>query len=444
MSMSINIAPFLKYFLYAFSAAAIATTCFVSYLLWAQPPFYFPRPTGPYSIGFKTYHWIDTKRKELYATDPAHPNRELMVKIWYPASPRLRRTSPTQEPLPEKPTTPYAPYCIHYYKQNQPSLWLLALSRPMYVYAKSDLPIASEYSPFPVILFSPGFRGFQDANTAQCEELASRGYVVVGMTHPYDNSVVQFPDGRIANGLKSIAQRSKGVVLERSTVIDDSATIWLADTEFVLNQLDQLAHNKNSFFYQRLDFNHIGMFGHSMGGSTALQMAARDRRIKAAVNLDGALFGYTIPHIIGKPCMVLLAGNGVIFNKRPLTQKEWAAYGIHSWQEEVKLKATYLPALDRLAQSASHDFYTFVIQNAGHLDLSDMALSKAALPLVRLIATINSSLLRLGIIDGIRVTEIVNTYLVNFFDKYLKGQPSALLDGRGKKYPEVEKMKWVK
>ncbi len=75
----------------------------VSYLLWFQPPFYFPKPTGPYAVGTKEYHWIDTSRKEIYSDDPAHPYRELMIKIWFPA----------QGNLPEKPTTPYAPYFVN-------------------------------------------------------------------------------------------------------------------------------------------------------------------------------------------------------------------------------------------------------------------------------------------------------------------------------------------
>jgi hypothetical protein len=43
-------------------------------------------------------------------------------------------------------------------------------------------------------------------------------------------------------------------------------------------------------------------------------------------------------------------------------------------------------------------------------------------------------------INGLRATEIINAYLLNFFDKYLKGKPSALLDGKENKYSEVEKM----
>ena len=55
----------------------------------------------------------------------------------------------------------------------------------MFSYAKSDLSLTADISKFPVIIYSPGFRGILDGNTAQCEELASQGYIVVAISHPY-------------------------------------------------------------------------------------------------------------------------------------------------------------------------------------------------------------------------------------------------------------------
>jgi hypothetical protein len=43
----------------------------------------------------------------------------------------------------------------------------------------------------------------------------------------------------------------------------------------------------------------------------------------------------------------------------------------------------------------------------------------------------------LGSIDGERSVEIVRTFLLDFFDKYLRGEPSELLDGSSDDYPEV-------
>jgi hypothetical protein len=44
----------------------------------------------------------------------------------------------------------------------------------------------------------------------------------------------------------------------------------------------------------------------------------------------------------------------------------------------------------------------------------------------------------IGVIEGQHTVEIVRDYSVAFFDKYLKDEDSALLDGPSENYPEVE------
>ena len=207
---------------------------------------------------------------------------------------------------------------------------------------------------------------------------------------------------------------------------------------FVLDKLEHLAGDKKSIFYKRFDQKNIGMFGHSMGGSTALKGCCFDARIKAAVDLDGALFGKAVTKQIGKPFMVMLAGNAVKINERLLTKGEWEKFGITSLEEEKKAKEGYLPALKQLAESAKQDCYTFVVEGAGHFDFTDIALLKNVSPFSRIamkLSIITDSVC--GSIDGLRATGIANDYLVNFFNKYLKGQPSELLDGKSKRYEEV-------
>jgi dienelactone hydrolase len=40
-----------------------------------------------------------------------------------------------------------------------------------------------------------------------------------------------------------------------------------------------------------LDLHKVGAFGHSFGGATALEVAQRESRVRAAIDLDGDLFG---------------------------------------------------------------------------------------------------------------------------------------------------------
>jgi len=281
-----------------------------------------------------------------------------------------------------------------------------------------------------------------EGNTSKCEELASHGYIVVGTSHPYDNSIVQFPDGRIIDGLASIAKRmstSEDGRNQEEKILNDSAKIWIADVQFILKQLERLAKDNLSIFYKRFDQSSIGMVGHSMGGSTAIQTALFDDRIKAVVNLDGAIFGPEITKKIDKPCMVLLSESGVKFYEQPFTQRERKAYGINTTQAEKKLKETsYIPELAQLEKLAQHDFYTFMIKGIGHLDFSDLSLFKVASPIINIIAILKGSIIKLGPISGEKATKIINEYLLAFFNKYLKGIPSDLLDGQNKKYSEVE------
>lgn len=422
---------FLRYSLYFLSGIVALAGMLVVYLLWFQPPFYFPKPTGPYAVGSKEYHWVDITRKNPLCADQNHPYMELMIKVWYPMWGQL----------PEKPTTPYARYFIDYFKKNVRSVWLFGFSRPIYSYAQPDGSIAQHTAPYPVIICSPGFGGTRESNTAHCENLASHGYIVVGISHTYDSRVVQFPDGRIAGGLKLLLQQEQGKNLtERRKLSEQHVEVRIADVRFVLDQLEKLAVDKNSAFYQVFDKQRIGIFGQSLGGSTAVQMSRHDARIKAGVDMDGSLFGPDATTRLNKPFMFLLAGATVKMFDGPMTQQNWKKFGITSLHEEAMMRERYLVGFEQIAKTSTRDVFVFVLHGADHINFTDSSVFKNASPFARLLIKLgNATDVEIGSIDGFRATEIVNAYLVNFFDKYLKGKPSALLDGTGSPYPEVEK-----
>ena len=299
-----------KYFIYFVLGVVILIAGLVAYLIWPQPTFNLPKPTGQYAIGRTTYHWTDATRKEIYSDDSKHPNRELMVNIWYPS----------QGTLTEKPTTPYATYVIDYLKKNQKILWLLECY-PSYSYAQPEALLASGLSRYPIIIVSHGLNSVPDAHTSQCEELASHGYVVVGINHTYDSIVTQFPDGRIADGMKSMKKKMQNKnIMDIDKQMDQDIEIRVSDIHFVLDQLEFLASNKMSLFYQRLDQKNIGVFGHSFGGATAVQICRRDSRIKAGIDLDGFLQGSDATKNFDKPFMFLLSEVSVKKYEQPWSQ----------------------------------------------------------------------------------------------------------------------------
>ncbi len=142
--------------------------------------------------------------------------------------------------------------------------------------------------------------------------------------------------------------------------------------------------------------------------------------------------------------MGIFAGDTVHIVEQLLsTSKDWRSFRVTSTEEAKMVIARYLSAAQQLAQALGHDAYIFVVDNAGHHDFTNVTFFKSASPFSRLMAKLRLGLksdFGVGSIDGFRATEIVNAYLVNFFDKYLKGKPSALLDGNENRYPEVERV----
>lgn len=424
---------FLKYTLYFISTLVVLIAGFIAYQAWFQPPFYFPKPTGTYAVGSREYHWIDTTRKETFSTNPAHPYRELMVKIWYPAV----------GTVPEKPQIPYVPSLVNWLRTNRPFFWLFSgLSRPRFTYAQPDAPFVNGQQHCPGILFSPGEGGFCTSNTAQCEELASHGFIVVGVSHTYESWVAQFPDGRVIVRVPE----SDLPFRERRKRSDHDIEVRIADMRFIVDQIEQLARNPQSPFNQRLDMANIGVMGQSLGGATAIQACRRDPRVKAGVDMDGSLFGIDATEPFNKPLMFLLAHNSAQMMARSFTSADKKKFGISTLEEELMIKARYPLPSRWFTPITSANCYVFVVNGTGHVDFTDWAINKQTSPLLPVYPLLkNIGLLGLlGPINGIRATEIVNAYLLNFFNKYLKGQPSGLLDGGGKKYPEVETRQWEK
>jgi predicted dienelactone hydrolase len=54
---------------------------------------------------------------------------------------------------------------------------------------------------YPLVLFDPGFGESRLIYGAMARSLASHGYVVVTVDHPFDAPAVQFPDGSIIQGV---------------------------------------------------------------------------------------------------------------------------------------------------------------------------------------------------------------------------------------------------
>ncbi len=153
----------------------------------------------------------------------------LNVEVWYPAlaesaldaAPRsydLRKWLPTaeQKKIPDAKVPPQVCDCF------------------------GDLPLDTTHGPYPVILFAHGTAAFRTQSLSLMTHLASRGFIVLAADHPglYLGDLLQFKFGaKVTADLESIVSALKA---------KDPVLAFLQDS---------------------VQLNHIGMIGHSAGGS---------------------------------------------------------------------------------------------------------------------------------------------------------------------------------
>ncbi|WP_313731664.1 alpha/beta hydrolase family protein [Cohnella nanjingensis] len=371
------------------------------------PVISFAKPTGPYPVGTTVFHWVDERRGESYTENP-DDKRELMVQIWYPAA---EGGGKKQSP----------------YVQNA-SKMTAAISSKMLglpAFAFSHLRLAKTHSlleaklsdsesPYPVLIFSHGMNGYRNQNTFQVEELASHGYIVVGIDYAYEAAASVYPDGRAA-------MSKIGADLTSNAKYDEHIPLWTDDATFVLDQVEKLNLNDSTGrFTGKIDMNRVGMFGHSFGGAVTVQMLRKDPRVKAALSMDGGFYGQPVSDEgLGKPFLMMYSEETY---KKVMTAFDDVAgkTGVGSREAFEAPRKEYI---QRSAHALAGGGLSILIPGSKHASYSDLALF--------------SPLLGLGSADPRRDHRIVNEFSVAFFDRYLKGKDDSALQDLAARYPEL-------
>jgi len=350
-----------------------------------------PKPTGAMPIGRRLFFWTDESRGEEL-TDDSKDHRRIFVQVWYPA---IKGTGSALAPyFPTQVAAAYAPNSV-------PDLHLPALS---------DARIAK--GRFPLIIFSPGLGTDPLRYASIIEEIVSHGYVVAAINHPYDSGSVMWPDGtKIQPAKKWDAEVPKDWSAdERKAFMDARRIGWAKDASFVVDQVKGLDIAKS------VDISRLGMLGHSFGGQAASIVCASDHRFKACANLDGLAQGNA----------VLPAADGttmtqpfLFFTKVPaVTDAELQLMGIDRSQyierEHKRLVERWKPSFKKQIAAIPSGGYLIAYPGITHMTFSDAPLTdeRAGEPLKTRLQRI----------------ELINKYILAFFDQELLGKRSPLLN----------------
>lgn len=419
----------------------------VSAVMSFAPP---PPTAGPYAVG--SFEWVmrDAARAEFRTQDP-DDRRELQVEIWYPAE--------APPPAAEERAEWAAGLAGHRVPYSHPEVartiadayWFPPLA-PLFVDEIGRLekpgargvPMTPGGGTFPVLIFTPGYGVNIDYFSGLLSDIASHGYIVVAVNPSHEVGLTLLPDGRRLASRDQTRENEKGApwaetrradaaMIEAHMAMPGLATLKeparrqryfdlrrqraaseaflersiddrVADITFVLDTLErQQAEGPSNLLSGRIDLSRVGVFGMSLGGPTAGQFCLTDPRCKAGLNFDGEIWGGQLAAMDTRVPFMWVAG----------------------WREgEDK---TSLLGAEYVFGAASAPVHFVEIDHMGHMDFSDLSFLApvAGYATQPLRLTLGG---RSAAVEGRRVSI---DYAVAFFDRWLKGRASPLLDRPG-------------
>ncbi len=302
-------------------------------------------PTGGHAVETALYTWTDESRVETY-TDTGE-KRRVTVKMYYP----------------------------------------------------------EEAGQYPLAVFSHGAASMIESNDSTCCELASHGYVVAAVAHPYHAIFVEDTDGNVTPIDTEFMRLAFGGTVGLSSqdwlaIYRDWMSVRTGDMNFVLDTLLAKAAKGEEGAFERIDPEHIGLFGHSLGGATCEAVGRQREDIDAVIVLEGTMLGDYVD----------CDGDRLLFQTEPYP----------------------LPLLDvnsdSLLENVSKDYQNrdeyinfYVVKNA--VDAREVTLRDAAhmnfcdLPLV---SPPLAGMFGTGKRDPRECIQTVNQMVLDYFDYYLK------------------------
>ncbi|WP_241747072.1 alpha/beta hydrolase family protein [Lysinibacillus sphaericus] len=260
---------------------------------------------------------------------------------------------------------------------------------------------------YPLLVFSHGAYGIKTSNSSTYTELASHGYVVVSIDHPYHSFYTRSEDGTVvminSDFSHEVTNMNKGVYSneEMYNLIQKWMKLRTDDMNFVIDTILKKSNNDNNSLYQQIDTEKIGVFGHSMGGAASVRLGRERNDISAVVNIDAPFFS----ELVYKKEM-----NDFVASNKDFTTPLLNIYSDDVWRQ---LESNTIYIANNKKNEHFKEAYTVHFQGAKHLSLTDLPLFSPIL----------ANIIQGGKadIDRSYCIETENELILKFFDFELKG-----------------------
>ncbi|KAI0190058.1 Alpha/Beta hydrolase protein [Xylaria flabelliformis] len=365
-----------------------------------------PELTGPYKVGTTVLELVDSSRQDPFAPTPKP--RDLVISLFYPTSKDLKNCTLVPQFPPVTAATIDA--LVNATGIAETFTTRACAGSPL---SRPDLPL---------VLFSPGLGNPRLFHSDIAEELASYGWNVVTVDHPYESFIVEYPDGRSVS--------SDDSPNEANATLEQYLDVRVKDMRFVLDSLSnssvtsripglETSRSAKTSSYNcpktKFTTSKVGVFGHSFGGATSLQLLKDDPRFYVGANLDGSVYGDVVQKGTDSPFVFFGKHDGAQ-NHTDENDDTWA----EAWKNLRGFKREYS------VNGTLHGGYT------------DLPVFRDLLPS----GALGDYAEGLGSIKGARILAIERAFLGALFDRFLKGKGGELLDGKGlNQWPEVTLVK---
>lgn len=390
----------------------------VMFFCLAVIPFYLfpntklPAPDGPWNVGTQHFELTDTSRNGAAFGEPGI-ERRLFVRVWYPTDAQQGRRRP---------------YLTH----EETKITISSVGKNFrlgaYVYrplcyikthAFEAASISQTDSVFPTLIFSHGYWSWVGQNTALMEKLASHGYIIYSVAHPWDGGDIPFEDGSVIkfkpeqnirytpNMLAYFTAQSHE---ERFAAFDgfkqdfdqhrfrDSLKTWGDDVQFLMSAIQNNRMPKPiNPITAKADMNRFAMIGMSFGGSNITSECHKDIRCKAAVNLDGEEFDWGLYNVDVRMPLLMM-------------QSDWHQYGYGPSGRDPGFYINDYAYEAWQTAGQRGDVYRIRVKGLQHLGFADLPLT-LRMPLRNVIY---------GRLEGQEAVVTVNETVLAFLDKHVK------------------------
>jgi dienelactone hydrolase len=266
---------------------------------------------------------------------------------------------------------------------------------------------------YPLIVFSHGAFGVRMSNASTFTELASNGYVVASIDHPYHAAGTIDTEGNLTIGsnafMQEVIDANSDVYTEKEQF--DLYTKWMdlrtGDMNFVIDTIFQNVRDSKDDVYGRIDTDRLGLIGHSLGGAASAQLGRERDDVDAVIDLDGTMLGEYTLNSVGGPAM---------------TEEPYPLPLLNFYSEYVLRELEADPDYvypNRFITSISPQAFEVSIKGTNHMSYTDLPLFS---PFLASQLSGMSGGASKATVDKYYSIETMNALVLDFFDTYVKGE----------------------